>query len=94
MGNLLLEDEESIALLLEEDEDGEMPNFTHSRLQYILLQLCNNALAQGFSAYPPITFRNYIWSGIKKLSMNHANRDNKVVDTILLKMFRQVQHKV
>jgi Uma2 family endonuclease len=41
----------------EDEEDDEMPNFVHGRLQFGLLQQCNSSLRENYMAYPPITFK-------------------------------------
>jgi Uma2 family endonuclease len=40
-----------------EEEDDEMPSFTHGQIQLRLLNTLNSALEQKYEAYPPITFQ-------------------------------------
>jgi Uma2 family endonuclease len=40
-----------------EEEDDEMPSFTHGQIQLRLLNTLNSTLEQRYEAYPPITFQ-------------------------------------
>lgn len=40
-----------------EEEDEEMPSFTHGQIQLRLLNTLNGTLQQKYEAYPPITFQ-------------------------------------
>jgi Uma2 family endonuclease len=52
--------EESILLLSEDEEDDEIPNFAHGRLQTELLWILRTCLKPHVAAYSPITFRGKI----------------------------------
>jgi len=56
MDEFLLE-HDAMLLYGEDEEDDEVPNFAHGRLQFGLLEQCNRALRSDVCAYPPITFR-------------------------------------
>jgi Uma2 family endonuclease len=56
MENVLLEDHD-MPLVSEDEEDDEMPNFAHGRLQTELLWIMRSRLQPDVAAYSPITFR-------------------------------------
>lgn len=50
-------EDDEITTIQADEEDDEMPNFNHGRLQIELIFLLRSLLQLGISAYPPITFQ-------------------------------------